>query len=114
MKPEEQRIAIAQACGYTAESNQGSMGGWIGKRNGKSVYDSIGYSREDAIIRVCPDYLNDLNAMHEAEKSLSMKDGTRSEYVRILQDTCGTLGATMATSQQRAEAFLRVYGLWTE
>ena len=54
--------------------------------------------------REIPDYLNDLNAMHEAEQTL---DGNqRLPYLVLLQGHC------FPTAAQRAEAFLRTIGKW--
>ena len=97
MKPEQQRIAIAEACG------------WL-KVHGHSVAG-------------IPDYLNDLNAMHDAEKVLfpvEVDDLYGSDLVKeygdILQHLCcGNPGGIMrATASQRAEAFLRTIGKWEE
>jgi hypothetical protein len=51
-----------------------------------------------------PDYCNDLNAMHEAEKTLSSAQLQR-EYADILDDGNG---GHFATALQRAEAFLKI------
>jgi hypothetical protein len=72
-----------------------------------------------------PDYLNDLNAMHEAEKVLS--DGQRMTYyghlVSIARKSLGIdpceshyqpKFTTHATAAQRAEAFLCTVGRWVE
>lgn len=69
----------------------------------------------------CPDYCNDLNAMHDAEKTL---DGTQAgafhDWLETLQDRdrqedCpASLFWYHATARQRAEAFLRTLNLWEE
>jgi hypothetical protein len=66
-----------------------------------------------------PDYLNDLNAMREAEKILD--ENTRFRYEIILHslNTKYGLGISVwetvhATAAQRAEAFLRTLNLWEE
>jgi hypothetical protein len=92
MIPKEQRIAIAEACGWT------------------KGYD---WSRSDGI-GVLPDYLNDLNAMHEAEKALDGMD--QLTYLAKLHEGnhyCSWAG-TCATAAQRAEAFLKTIGKWKE
>ena len=99
MTPEAQRIAIAEACGHGDYSTQ--MNGWHNNQ-----------------IHGLPDYLNDLNAMHEAEKVLP--DGnTYWEFIRILDDivkhgphTDYVADRASATAAQRAEAFLRTIGKW--
>ena len=107
MTPEEQRIAIAEACGWKPTTD----GGIHWDSEGKPVVSP-------------PDYINDLNAMHEAEKVLTDEQAwkqiqiivsykqhaggfpvlSRSESVRLHS----------ATAAQRAEAFLRTIGKWKE
>jgi hypothetical protein len=94
MTPDEQRIAIAEACGWVAHSWVGYKGrkcqGWLNtKTNLRSLH--------------LPDYLTDLNAMHEAEKVLTPEQ--RDTYCDHLG---GSLSAcAFATAAQRAEAFCR-------
>ena len=61
-----------------------------------------------------PDYPNDLNAMHEAEKHLSSWDQPR--YIDAVNRACGLhWGRTvLATAKQRAEALLRTIGKWVD
>jgi hypothetical protein len=57
-----------------------------------------------------PDYCNDLNAMHEAEKVLTFKD-----WEFYCDELGGSFqGCAHATARQRAEAFLRTLGKWEE
>lgn len=106
MKPEEQQIAIANALGYTMEvkkidydGEKIKFGYWRDK-NGESI------GKDNP-----PDYLNDLNAMREAEATIR-HDGYRwgiyvtRELPRVSQDI------THATAAQRAEAFLKALSLW--
>jgi hypothetical protein len=95
MKPEQQRIAIAVACG------------WL-KVHGHSVAG-------------IPDYPFDLNAMHEVEKVLTddqwpiYRDEIRLVVlgpIRMVSDWCKS--DIHATAAQRAEAFLRTIGKWEE
>ena len=83
---------------------------------------------DNSICDNLPDYLNDLNAMHEAEKSLSKFQlqkygehlqeivnyycvGVVSDYPRDFMCLAMIAGATAA---QRAEAFLKTLGLWED
>jgi len=95
MTPEQQRIAIAVAC------------------RGVFVDDSWHYPNGVKAI-ITPDYLNDLNAMHDAEKILSPT--SEIEWHNQLQNVCGCSWRVMirATAAQRAEAFLRTLGRWEE
>jgi len=87
MTQEQQRVAIAEACGEDS----------------------------DSIVReLIPDYLNDLNAMHEAEKTLTYAQGGEMT-LWIQRMTCAGYGPQLfATASQRAEAFLRTIGKWKE
>ncbi len=107
MSPEKQRIIIAEACGWVrAESLT------------KPCAMHFRVDKDDQIwTRVAvqvPDYLNDLNAMHEAEKVLThnlhgLKYHTELELV-MRDDPF----LWRATASQRAEAFLRTIGKWEE
>ncbi len=76
----------------------------------------------DGGFRVCPpDYLNDLNAMHEAELTLTVHQF--DVYQHALNDTCYgkngqqgwiTRDLILATASQRAEAFLKTIGRWVD
>jgi hypothetical protein len=68
---------------------------------------------------VLPDYLNDLNAMHEAEKVLT--EDQQEQYLNNLYEVCNlhsmindAWNLNCATAAQRAEAFLRTIGKWEE
>ena len=92
MTEEAQRIAIAEACGWTEISDWGAGG-----INGKHPTGPW--------VEVIPDYLNDLNAIHEAEKML--KGGMRSKYDAELTLIClrDYNFIWESTAAQRAEAF---------
>ncbi len=130
MKPEQQRIAIAEACGWKIE-NYGPAGYktlyWRLRRpNGTiRVEDCTGEEWSRAIFGLMtPDYLNDLNAMHEAEKALSEKQQVwylqKLMQVRFRTHADSGMIACMAdklafaTASQRAEAFLRTIGKWKD
>ena len=60
-----------------------------------------------------PDYINDLNAMHEAEKVLmDYCDGWEDYCHKIKRHFVTSDGAIRATAAQRAEAFLKTLNLW--
>ena len=94
MSPEAQRIAIAEACGILSKDKWGSL-----------------YKTPRGILRDCPDYPTDLNAMHEAEKVLTLPE--RRKYRKTLLGHCEPASiAIHATAAQRAEAFLLTIGKW--
>lgn len=104
MTPAEQRIAIAQACGWVM------MPIGLMKRGDEWAVPFSKYGHS-----CIPDYLNDLNAMHEAEKVLTPNQ--RFEYLVELggelqeMSTDDSWNSTHATAAQRAEAFLRTLNL---
>lgn len=89
MTEEEQRIAIAESFGY------------LQAKHGPDLV---------------PDYLHDLNAMHEAEKQLVMPPHEKPfcVYIDWLVKITKRINPIDATASQRAEAFLRVKGLWKD
>jgi len=121
MTPEQQRIKIAEACGWTC---CGCIEGCppFGLHPMFNVKD---YSVKQVIamevpIGDLPDYLNDLNAMHEAERTLTdnQRMHFRGELVEMMRPKYGfesaCLMAIHATAKQRAKAFLRTLNLWKE
>lgn len=73
--------------------------------------------------RNIPDYLDDLNAMHEAEKVLigdyehgeNGRDASARFYDELISvTTCDGFFHIHATAAQRAEAFLRTLGKWQD
>lgn len=106
MSPEAQHEAIAVACGYERRPD--------------------GFWREKGMIGSCgtPDYLNDLNAMHEAEQSLEpwQHEIFRDQLARLVAPHPNWERSAYhmlrpyvsATATQRAEAFLRCLNLWTD
>jgi hypothetical protein len=130
MKPEEQRIAIAEACGthqvvripfdHGVTTHITDTNGRIrtirqiddGPRNEAYPHDWIPLA----------DYLNSLDAMHEAWLTISpyQKDRFESELHSVViglaefnrNDDAGWI--TNATATQRAEAFLKTLNLWKD
>jgi hypothetical protein len=107
MTPESQRIAIAEACG------------WVRPIGITNVEPDTWWTKGDNKLTLhLPDYLNDLNAMHEAEKVLD--DEQAATYYDLLNIKLPTTRCSIdeyvihATAAQRAEAFLRTLNLWTE
>lgn len=98
MTPEAQRVAIAEACGIDVK---------ICPVHRSRTCCGRGY----------PNYLNDLNAMYEAEKVIPH---LRQQYLDNLVVICGIRKskdcncAVFATASQRAEAFLRCLGKWPD
>lgn len=100
MTNEQINAAIAEACGWRKED-----GVWMWTFNG--------------IDHTCWelwDWANDLNAMHEAEKTMT---GDQCVVFRMhlrerLENHPASSYVWHATARQRAEAFLRVVDKWEE
>lgn len=93
MTDEQINAAIAEACGIEPNTSRFNAG--------------------------IPNYCTDLNAMHEAEKTLT-KEHVR-EYQCYMYDMACEIQVTQgrwmpysATARYRAEAFLRTLGKWEE
>lgn len=111
MTDDQINAAIAETCGWKC----------AGHPHQKKATDGLefGYQiviRPDGQLvthNSIPDYCNDLNAMHEAEKVLSSPQ--RDEYWDRIKDlTDEGFDQLHATARQRAEAFLRTLGKWEE
>jgi len=114
MNEEKQRIAIAEACGWQRFCPEKDPNYWYKPR-----------WREVVITNKLPDYLSDLNAMHEAEKTLT--DGQKMDYAEFMDDFIvpsitynqynlwsGVFEAMHTPASLRAEVFLRTIGKWEE
>lgn len=108
MTPEAQQIAIAQACGWTTHGKESGDG---------EVY--VFYKTQEGHYRnALPDYLNDLDAIHEAEKVLTTEQA--GDYYWKLKgfdapnNTPAGNWVYHVTATQRAEAFLRTIGAWVD
>ena len=123
LSPEEQRIKVAELCGWKncgyrfQDGKINDDGVYVPK--GEATISSSGYGvltgeapwSKSSVIAAIPDYLNDLNAMCEAEKvALSHKD-YHHNYLLNLIIVCDAPGwridpcaIVCATASQRAEA----------
>jgi len=102
MTEEAQRIAIAEACGWTYDADAEQM-----------VFTQDG--------DICGLPWPSLDAMHEAEKTLTASQ--IYDYISCLVDDTGAgwtdafeevFIVAHATTAQRAEAFLRTIGEWKD
>ena len=104
MTPEEQLIAIAEWCGFKPGIER------------EIPYRKVWW-KDGGVFCDCdlPDYLNDLNAMHEAEVTVFNKKDWH-KYTDILCDQVQSKNDSpiRATAAQRAEALLRTIGKWKD
>ena len=114
MNKEKQRIKIAEACGWKdmfIENNRPLLG--------RHEPESMG--RDYLCV---PDYLNDLNAMHEALKELNEEhllifaQHLKSIAVKVFLYTCTVdevwTSCFQLEAQHWAEAFLKTLNLWEQ
>jgi hypothetical protein len=123
--PEAQRIAIAEACGWRLLTIAEAAGfgfytpglyqnlGWVLLYSGQNKI--AGSRRQDKDwqywVGFLPDYSNDLNAMREAEWASGVETVKAMRF--WLWQICDQMTAHSASAAQRAEAFLRATGKWT-
>lgn len=105
MTDDQINAAIAEACGWTKISSDGIVGEAPGETCNRVMF--------------VPLYCVNLNAMHEAEKTLRTTDS--HEYANMLYDIAcknqeqnGKWLPYSISARQRAEAFLKTLGLWKE
>jgi len=111
MTNEQINIAIAEARGIVGPFENR----WIkelemdGGLTGYETYGLTGFIKNELVF--VADSCNDLNAMHEAEKSLA--HDIRNRYIDLLGETYSdSWEFATATARQRAEAFLKTIGKW--
>jgi len=125
MTPEKQRIKIAEACGWILNPECDFLGKAFPQCWTHDDYNMVFHDYE------LPDYLEDLNAMHKAEKVLT--ESQQSEFADRLNSLHEVADLTYpdpdkqgfrkdlfseafhlihATAAQRAEAFLKTLNLW--
>ena len=105
MTNEQINVAIAEACGWTDISQYTqAVDGWYG------------YEPENGPHSQIPNFCNDLNAMHEAEKMLNSEQ--KEIYFLDLMCLYGkwpkSIQAIQATAKERAETFLKTLEKWEE
>jgi hypothetical protein len=106
MTQDQQRIAIAKACGWT-EIDELRANRSMGKPPGKISFEFL------------PNYPADLNACHEMEQVMTTNQFDK--YCHHLDQIRGMRHCTYATAAERCkasaaercEAFRRTLGLWT-
>lgn len=121
MTPEAQRIAIAEACRWKLKYDETFPPCWDVILPSGEPHSGTLYARKEDAISKLPDYLNDLNAMAQAEDAVMTGDeldggSLRYVYAGNVYNVAVPLGQQpfRATATQRAEAFLKTLGLWTD
>jgi hypothetical protein len=131
MNDQEINRAVAESVGFNWWAVE--KGGWYYRQGGAGYTNRIDeagrYTEADArkllvrgepmsVRRIPhPDYCNDLNAMHEVEKTLdvdvNINGSPRYVYAGHIYNIVGKdCQPFRATARQRAEAYLRTIGKW--
>jgi len=106
MTQEQKQIKLAEVQGILSHDKHGPL-----------FHTKTGYVRD------CPDYFNDLNAVHKAESVLDKSEQGWSSYADYLEVVCGADGWPImsqldkrriihATAAQRCEALGKTLNLW--
>lgn len=114
MTPEKKRIAIAEACGWRGISEQFLVGyaPWRTEPYSDRVKSCSIADLDSIPLDPLPDYFNDLNAMHEAEKMLPSGKWTRyCQYLAEFGQGSVQFVSVHSNAANRAEAFLRTLNL---
>lgn len=114
MTPEQQQIELAKLDGWTAIED--AEGFWRATRDGKMTSD-LWISESNVWSVGMPDFLGDLNAVHELEKKLWLDNeekllNTRETYHEWQMYKHQIRYNVHARASQRCEAILRVKGIW--
>jgi hypothetical protein len=107
MTDQQINVAIAEACGWTdVHFSLAATDEWPTERR------VVGIPPKHCTHDVAPNYCNDLNAMHEAERTLT--DANMFVMAHHIERLVSAHGQHYfhATARQRAEAFLRTLGKW--
>lgn len=107
---DDQCIVIAEAWGFEPGTiNKKTWLGYCAPIHAETLYQ-LGCHIQDSdekpnhILAMVPNFPGDLNAMHEAEKSLTQSQ--RVSYMNNLAKVCGSeRDKAFATAAQRAKAF---------
>ena len=97
-----------------AAMSKDEQNAWIHRKcvpGSMATAETVRVLQEEGLGRMAPDYVNDLNAMAEAERRLGDQPGLsdRTIYVEWLEEICNETQSCMsvfATAAQRAEAFV--------
>jgi hypothetical protein len=105
MTPEKQRLALAEACGWSVSA--------AGRWSHPTLPDNGGAEPYP------PDYINDRNAMYEVVNTLGLVD--RMRFIEQLDTVTARTSnewfparIVLSKKNQWAEAFLRAIGKWED
>ena len=93
LSPEEQSKSVLKCLGFEEDKYIG----FIINKHLTKPFEDIGFL-------LVPDYLNDLNAMHEAEKHIP--DSLWNQYCDLLERLSKEGESIHATASEKAEAFV--------
>lgn len=112
MSPERQRVVIAELCGFETDMLNTCHCGQIATGNRCDNHSPVPMMSLGDL----PDYLNDLNAMHEAERIFltNQLGPAYQNWLNRLNAEDMEFGVYHVTAAQRAEALLRTLNKWED
>lgn len=119
MTPEAQQAALAHVDGWREAFPKAGPPHKDTSRGGILLPYRWVNERTHARLYRLPDYLKDLNAVHEVEDTAldtdSMSQRGEIAYLNCLEEICGcNASAVRSSAAQRTEALLRTLKLWTD
>lgn len=113
MNTNRQRVAIAKAVGWRIEKSGDSAFVYPPGEKGGHGYHGVDVDHP-MIIKLLPDYTNDLNAIQRAIESC-----VEHEVTAILMEICEIAKRDgswpiLASAAQRSEALLRTFDMWED
>lgn len=117
MSPESQRVALAELCGWRFKE----MVGWSQHFGPPPEFSAVGMSLE-TLFSLPPDYLNDMNAIHEVIVNFP-SDGSWTRFLIELENALNCAGQPSSTYQfmmvnasaeKRCIAVLKACDKWVE
>ena len=113
MKAEYQRVLIGEIHGWTFHPPFDGLSNIDYKAEALACWVKPGNSPHQT--EILPDYLNDLDAMHEVEKLLSVEQWISYwSFLEPLVCRPNNTPIIFATATQRAEAFLKTFNFWID
>jgi hypothetical protein len=110
MTDKQLNVVIAESCGYKLTNF------WVWDQDGQYKVEKLSKDGSWEATEI-PDYVNDLNLMHEVEKTLSdvpITDKEKSEKTKYREYLCvataGEGGPITASSRKRALSFIKTKG----
>lgn len=118
MTDQEINKSVANSIGWRFNIREDEEHWWVYRPDGSgfSFNQAVDWAYISSVFQI-PDYCHDLNAMHEVETVLPEPEYRMFYYQlhKLRNDDCLPICKCIsAPARQRAEAYLRVKGLWQQ